>query len=115
VALQDSLLRCNAARIPPELSADIFNRGIILIGNGSLLKNFDKRVHETGLPSARRSSSVVLGAAKKLLDFNPAAPHVARLNHRVALSRVPRAATITHRSHLFYRVIQHSRRSTAVY
>src|SRR5581483_11556628 len=38
-------------RIPPELSADIFDRGIILTGGGSLLKNFDKRLRdETGLP-----------------------------------------------------------------
>src|SRR4029078_11464272 len=38
-------------RIPPELSADIFDRGIILTGGGALLKNLDKRLRdETGLP-----------------------------------------------------------------
>src|SRR6266542_1591546 len=31
-------------RIPPELSADIFDRGIILTGGGALLKNLDKRI-----------------------------------------------------------------------
>src|SRR4029434_9161094 len=31
-------------RIPPELSADIFDRGIILTGGGAMLKNFAKRL-----------------------------------------------------------------------
>ena len=36
---------------PPELSADIIDKGIILAGGGSLLKNLDKRLREeTGLP-----------------------------------------------------------------
>src|SRR3989442_3155644 len=61
-------------RIPPELSADIFDRGIILTGGGSLLKNMDKRLREeTGLPVQLAEdplSSVVLGAGKMLSDFN---------------------------------------------
>jgi rod shape-determining protein MreB len=61
-------------RIPPELSADIFDRGIILTGGGSLLKNFDKRLREeTGLPVQLAEdplSSVVLGAGKMLSDFD---------------------------------------------
>jgi len=61
-------------RIPPELSADIFDRGIILTGGGSLLKNLDKRLREeTGLPVQLAEdplSSVVLGAGKMLSDFN---------------------------------------------
>src|SRR3989441_7785872 len=61
-------------RIPPELSADIFDRGIILTGGGSLLKNLDKRLRdETGLPVQLAEdplSSVVLGAGKVLSDFN---------------------------------------------
>jgi len=61
-------------RIPPELSADIFDRGIILTGGGSLLKNLDKRMREeTGLPvqvAEDPLSSVVLGAGKMLSDFN---------------------------------------------
>ena len=61
-------------RIPPELSADIFDRGSILTGGGSLLKNLDKRLREeTGLPLAMAEdplSSVVLGAGKMLSDFN---------------------------------------------
>jgi rod shape-determining protein MreB len=61
-------------RIPPELSADIFDRGIIMTGGGSLLKNLDKRLRdETGLPVQLAEdplSSVVLGAGKMLSDFN---------------------------------------------
>src|SRR5882762_3521183 len=61
-------------RIPPELSADIFDRGVILTGGGALLKNLDKRLREeTGLPVQLAEdplSSVVLGAGKMLSDFN---------------------------------------------
>jgi rod shape-determining protein MreB len=61
-------------RTPPELSADIVDRGIVLTGGGSLLKNLDKRLREeTGLPVAMAEdplSSVVLGAGKMLSDFN---------------------------------------------
>jgi rod shape-determining protein MreB and related proteins len=61
-------------RIPPELSADIFDRGIILTGGGALLKNLDKRLRdETGLPVQLAEdplSSVVLGAGKMLHDFD---------------------------------------------
>jgi rod shape-determining protein MreB and related proteins len=61
-------------RIPPELSADIFDRGIILTGGGALLKSLDKRLREeTGLPVQLAEdplSSVVLGAGQMLSDFN---------------------------------------------
>jgi rod shape-determining protein MreB len=61
-------------RIPPELSADIFDRGIILTGGGALLKSLDKRLRdETGLPVQLAEdplSSVVLGAGKMLSDFD---------------------------------------------
>src|SRR5919206_2697876 len=33
-------------RIPPELSADIYDRGIILTGGGAMLRNLDKRLRE---------------------------------------------------------------------
>jgi rod shape-determining protein MreB and related proteins len=61
-------------RIPPELSADIFDRGVILTGGGALLKNLDRRLREeTGLPVQLAEdplSSVVLGAGRMLSDFN---------------------------------------------
>ncbi|MCI0470467.1 MAG: rod shape-determining protein, partial [Candidatus Aminicenantes bacterium] len=61
-------------RTPPELSADIVDRGMILTGGGSLLKNLDRRMREeTSLPvfvAEDPLSSVVLGAGK-ILDNIP--------------------------------------------
>jgi rod shape-determining protein MreB len=60
-------------RTPPELSADIMDRGIVLTGGGALLKRLDKRLaEETGLPvfiAEDPLSSVVLGTSKMLTDF----------------------------------------------
>jgi rod shape-determining protein MreB and related proteins len=59
-------------QIPPELSADIYDRGISLCGGGSLLRNLDRRIRqETQLPVQVVEdplSSVVLGAGKMLSD-----------------------------------------------
>src|SRR5260370_596184 len=67
-------VRVALERTPPELSADIVDRGIVLTGGGSLIKILDKRLREeTGLPLAMAEdplSSVVLGAGKKLSDFH---------------------------------------------
>ena len=61
-------------KTPPELSADIVDRGVILSGGGSLLKNFDKRLREeTFLPvfiTEDPLSSVVIGAGKLLDDLD---------------------------------------------
>ena len=66
-------VRVALERTPPELSADIVDRGIVLTGGGSLLRNLDKRLREdTGLPVAMAEdplSSVALGAGKMLSDF----------------------------------------------
>ena len=68
----------NAIRValehtPPELSADISDRGIVLTGGGALLKNLDKRICEdTGLPvsiAADPLASVALGTGRMLSDF----------------------------------------------
>ncbi len=60
-------------KTPPELSADIIDRGIILTGGGSLLKNIDKRIREeTQLPvfiTEDPLTTVVLGAGKMLDDL----------------------------------------------
>jgi rod shape-determining protein MreB len=60
-------------RTPPELSADISDRGIVLTGGGALIKNLDKRIREeTGLPVSIADDplkSVVLGTGKMLLIF----------------------------------------------
>src|SRR5882724_11578212 len=45
-----SAIRMALEHMPPELSADISDRGIVLAGGGALLKNLDKRIREeTGL------------------------------------------------------------------
>ncbi|MBP1596275.1 MAG: rod shape-determining protein MreB [Acidobacteria bacterium] len=66
-------LKVALERTPPELSADIMDRGIVLTGGGALLKRFDKRIaDETGLPvfiAEDPLSSVVLGTSKMLTDF----------------------------------------------
>jgi len=60
-------------RIPPELSADLIDRGIILTGGSALLKNLDKRIsEETQLPvfiTDDPLTTVVLGAGKMLDDL----------------------------------------------
>jgi len=57
-------------KTPPELSADILDRGIVLTGGGALLKKLDVRLREeTGLPvtvAEQPLYSVVLGAGKML-------------------------------------------------
>jgi len=67
-------VRDGLERIPPELSADVCDRGIVLSGGGALLHNLDERLRrETGLPvqvAEDPLSSVVLGAGKMLSDFN---------------------------------------------
>ncbi len=67
-------VRVALERTPPELSADIVDRGIVLTGGGSLLKNLDRRLREeTGLPvsvAEEPLSSVVLGTGKMLSDFD---------------------------------------------
>jgi rod shape-determining protein MreB len=61
-------------RIPPELCADIYDRGVFLSGGGSLLRNLDRRVREeTGLPVQMAEdplTSVVLGAGRMLDDLS---------------------------------------------
>jgi rod shape-determining protein MreB len=67
-------LRVTLEKTPPELSADIIDRGIILTGGGSLLKNLDKRIREeTKLPvfiTDDPLTTVVLGAGKLLDDID---------------------------------------------
>jgi rod shape-determining protein MreB len=66
-------IRVALERTPPELSADISDRGIVLTGGGALLKNLDKRIRqETGLPVSIAEdplASVVLGTGKMLTEF----------------------------------------------
>jgi len=72
-ALSDSIeiiidaIKVALERTPPELSADIMDRGIMLTGGGALLKHFDKRLAaETVLPVFM---SVYAGACPKRQDI----------------------------------------------
>ncbi|MFW6160451.1 MAG: rod shape-determining protein [Acidobacteriota bacterium] len=67
-------IRIALEKTPPELSADIIDRGIIITGGGALLKNLDKRIREeTQLPvfiTEDPLTTVVLGAGKMLEDLD---------------------------------------------
>src|SRR5271163_4674613 len=60
-------------RTPPELAADIFNRGIILSGGGALLQGLDELIsNETEVPvfvADDPLSCVALGTGKLLTDI----------------------------------------------
>lgn len=59
-------------RVPPELAADIYDRGLTLSGGGSMLRGLDARLRdETGLPVQLAEdplTSVVIGAGRMLND-----------------------------------------------
>ncbi len=73
VATIVNAIRVALERTPPELSADISDRGIVLTGGGAMIKNLDRRIREeTGLPVSIAEdplASVVLGTGKMLTDF----------------------------------------------
>jgi len=78
-ALHDSVasiiqaIRTALDRTPPELSADLSERGIVLTGGVSLLRNLDNKIRTaTGLPVSVADDpffSVVRGAGKMLNHF----------------------------------------------
>jgi rod shape-determining protein MreB len=57
-------------RTPPELAADIVDRGLVLVGGGALLRDFDQLLRdETKLPIVRGEdpfTAVAMGAGKAL-------------------------------------------------
>ena len=59
-------------RTPPEVASDLYERGIMMVGGGSLLANLDFRLGEaTGLPCIRAedpANAVVQGAGAMLED-----------------------------------------------
>jgi rod shape-determining protein MreB len=64
-------IRVTLERCPPELSADLVDRGIVLTGGGALLKGIDQLIsEETGLPVhvAEDPLSAVAEGTGKLLD-----------------------------------------------
>ncbi|MEX0868868.1 MAG: rod shape-determining protein [Nitriliruptoraceae bacterium] len=60
-------------KTPPELAADIMDKGIVLAGGGALLRGLDERLkHETGIPihvTDNPLSSVAIGSGKCLEEF----------------------------------------------
>ena len=76
-------VKATLERTPPELAADVMDRGIIMTGGGSLLSGLDKLIsEETGMPviiADEPLTSVVQGAGKtfdhldllKRLDTSP--------------------------------------------
>lgn len=61
-------------KTPPELAADVMQRGIMLTGGGALLRGMDARLnHETGMPiviSDNPLYSVVMGSGQCLEEFD---------------------------------------------
>lgn len=60
-------------KTPPELAADIMDKGIVLAGGGSLLLGLDERLkHETGMPihiAPDPLFAVAIGSGKCLEEF----------------------------------------------
>ena len=60
-------------KTPPELAADIMERGIVITGGGALLRGLDRRLAtETGMPIVVASNplhSVALGSGMCLEEF----------------------------------------------
>jgi rod shape-determining protein MreB len=73
-------------KTPPELAADIMDRGIVLAGGGALLQGLDERVrHETHMPVHLAESPltcVAVGSGRSLEEFD--------VIHRSARSRARR-------------------------
>jgi rod shape-determining protein MreB len=67
-------VRQTLERTPPELSADILDRGVMLTGGGALLKGLDERIRmETNLPvhvAEDPLTAVVRGAGKVIDNLN---------------------------------------------
>jgi rod shape-determining protein MreB len=61
-------------KTPPELAADVMERGIMLAGGGALLLGLDAAVQaETGMPVRRSKNAlfaVVLGSGRCLEQFD---------------------------------------------
>ncbi|HNV85841.1 MAG TPA: rod shape-determining protein [Candidatus Omnitrophota bacterium] len=67
-------IRITLERTPPELSADLIDRGIVLAGGGALLRGLDRLVsEETGLPvhiAEDPLTAIALGTGRYLSDIN---------------------------------------------
>ncbi len=72
-AIVDSI-KTTLEKTPPELAADIMEKGIMLAGGGALLRNLDALInHETHMPvhiAEQPLDCVALGAGKALENFD---------------------------------------------
>lgn len=79
-------VRLTLEKTPPELSADLIDRGIVLAGGGSLLRGVDKLLaEETGLPvhiAENPVTAVALGVGRGL-------DNIRYLRTRIAVSNKP--------------------------
>jgi rod shape-determining protein MreB len=66
-------IRSTLDKTPPELAADIMDRGIVLAGGGALLSGMDERLrHETQMPVHLAESPltcVAVGSGRSLEEF----------------------------------------------
>jgi rod shape-determining protein MreB len=66
-------IRSTLDKTPPELAADIMDRGIVLAGGGALLHGLDERLrHETQMPVHLAESPltcVAVGSGRSLEEF----------------------------------------------
>jgi rod shape-determining protein MreB len=73
VAAIVNAVKATLDKTPPELSADLMDRGIVLTGGGALLKGLDERLrHETNMPihiAERPLLAVVEGSGKCVEEF----------------------------------------------
>ncbi|MDA8145606.1 MAG: rod shape-determining protein [Thermaerobacter sp.] len=78
-------IKVTLEKTPPELAADIMDRGIVMTGGGSLLRNFDRLVtRETGMPvnlSEEPLLCVVRGTGK-CLEYSNLLQFLRRRNRR---------------------------------
>ena len=79
-------IRITLERTPPELSADLITKGIVLAGGGALLRGLDKLIsEETGLPvhiADDPLTAVALGTGRYLSDINLLKRLSVNTNHR---------------------------------
>ena len=66
-------IKATLDKTPPELAADIMDRGIVMAGGGSLLRGLDERLrHETHMPVHVADSPltcVAVGSGRSLEEF----------------------------------------------
>lgn len=74
LAAISSVVKSVLEETPPELAADIIERGMVMAGGGSLLRNMDRYLaKETGVPAYladRPMACVALGAGKALENYH---------------------------------------------